>query len=347
MKKQLLGAAAVVVLTLGVLTPAAAAHRSVVPATAKLRVGLGVIAEVNDQGFNALAYTGLKMAHKRLGTKGTLIVAPNGGDYVSALNTFVSKHYPLVIAVGALWDNAVYRVAKANPKTRFAVVDGMPVDNGGKPAALSNVTDLFFRSQQPGYIVGVLAGLMEKKKVGAAKHNTIGMLGALPLPFITAQMCGYLQGARSVDKSVTVLSAFANTFIDPKVGKNYGEQHIAKGADILFGVADATGLGYLSAAQEHHRYGIGFAADQGHLGKYVLTSAEVGVQTAVFRTIRADLKGKLTAGPHYYSLRNGGVGYATNDMHHVPAKIRKIVAKRAAQVKSGKLKVPATCSLPK
>ncbi|HEV3312477.1 MAG TPA: BMP family ABC transporter substrate-binding protein [Chloroflexota bacterium] len=312
---------------------------------ATTKIGLAVIAEVNDRGFNSLAYEGLRLAKSQLHVQGSYTVTAQGGDYAAALNEFINQHDNLIVAVGFLWSNALYTVAKQHPKTHFAIVDGIPM-NGNTPTPLPNVASLFFRSEQPGYLVGVVAGLMEKDKVGAAKHNTIGMLGAIPLPFITDQMCGYLEGAQSVDKSVTVLSDFAGSFTDPSTGTAIGQKQIAKHADILFGVADASGLGYYKAAKDAGKYAIGFAADQDSLGPQMLTSAEVGVKPAVLQTITAQVHGKFKAGAHNYSLLNGGVGYATDHMHHVTTKIKNYVAGIEKKVESGKIPVNPNCTLP-
>jgi basic membrane protein A len=311
----------------------------------KTKVGIGVLFEENDRGFNSLANGGLKMAKSKLHVTGNLVVAATVNDCVPTLQSFVKQHDNLIIAVGDFWGNAVYKVAKANPKMHFAIVDGVPVDAKGNPIALPNVSSLFFKTEQSGYLVGVIAGLMEKDKVGIATHNTIGVLGAFPIDFVNGQMCGYVEGARSVDPGIKIVDDYAYQFTDPPTGQALGNKQVGEGADILFGVADATGLGYYRAADAAHKWAIGFAADQDYLGSYMLTSAEVKVQTAVLRTIQSQVKGKFKAGSHYYTLSNGGVSYATN-MHHVPSKIKAYVAAVEKKVASGKIAVSADCKLP-
>ena len=272
----------------------------------KLKVGLAVLQPADDKGFNALAIQGLHTAESKLGVRGTFTVTNEGADLVGSLNTFVTQHYNFIIAVGALWDTAVYTVASAHPNLHFAMVDGAAVNSQGHTVKLKNVASLFYRSVQPGYIVGVLAGLMEKDKVGAATHNSIGMLGAIPLPFITDQMCGYMEGARSVDHSIKIASGFTMSFSDTQKGQEIGQAQIANNhADILFGAADASGLGYYQAAKAAGKYAIGFAKDQDNLGTQMISSAEVHVQTSVFRIIQEQVQGKFKAGNHIFGLNNG------------------------------------------
>ena len=278
MSKLSLLTSAVLVVCAGVLvslSPAVAATTSATTTATSVKVGLAVIEPVQDKGFNSLAFAGLKKAKKQLHVQTRIITTAQNGNYTPVLQEFVNNHFNFVIAVGALWGNALYTVASANPKVKFAIVDGYPLDSKNRVKHLKNVATLQYKSEQSGYIAGVIAGLMEKNHIGAAKHNSIAALGAIPLPFIIAQMCGYWEGAKSVDKSVKFTDAYVMSFDDPQSAQTIGESQIQKNhADILFGVADASGLGVTTrAAADGHKYAIGFAADQDGLGSYMLTSA--------------------------------------------------------------------------
>jgi len=327
------------------VTPLIASHVNASGTPAHAKVGLAIIGGVNDKGFNALANRGLVEAENNLGVTGRVIVVPQNGNYNAALQQFVNAHYDLVIAVGALWGGALYDIAKANRSTHFAIVDGYAM-KGNTPVLMKNVATLQFKSEQSGYLAGTVAGLMEKNKVGAATHNVIGAVGAIPLPFIIADACGYMEGAQSVDSSVKVVFGYVGGFFDTQTAQQIGQTQIQKdNADILFGIADASGLGYYKAAAEAHKYAIGFAADQDGLGNYMLTSGEIGIQVAVYRTIKAEAAGKFKPYGHQFSVKNGGISYA-KDMHHVPASIKAKVAKVASKLAAGTVVVKPTCKLP-
>ena len=225
-------------------------------------------------------------------------------------------------------------------------MDGFPLNSKGKPQLLKNVATLQFKSEQSGYIAGVVAGLMEKNKVGAATHNVIGAVGAIPLPFIIAQACGYWEGAKSVNKHVKFVFGYVGGFFDTQTPEGIGQKQIQDDkADILFGVADASGLGYYNAAKSAHKYAIGFAADQDGLGNFMLTSAEVGIQVAVYRTIKSEVNGTFKPYRHEFALKNGGVSYAKN-MHHVPVSIQNHAAAVAQKLSSGQIVANPMCKLP-
>ncbi|TMC26681.1 MAG: BMP family ABC transporter substrate-binding protein, partial [Chloroflexi bacterium] len=73
---------------------------------------------------------------------------------------------------------AAWRAAQLHGNQKFALVDAAPVDDNGQSVDLPNVTDVLFKSQEPAYLVGALAGLMEKDKLGSATHNVLGILGS-------------------------------------------------------------------------------------------------------------------------------------------------------------------------
>jgi basic membrane protein A len=251
----------------------------------------------------------MREAISQYGATGSYLPSNSQADYVPNLTHFAQLHPTLVIATGVLMSNAIYTVAQQYPNQKFAIIDGQPTDAKGNVHNLRNVANLIFHEQEAGYLAGVIAGLMEKYHVGAARHNVIGAMGGLPVPAVVRYIAGYRAGARRVDPSVQVRIGYSQSFTDQGKGNTVGRTQIASGADILFGVAGASGLGYLAAAQQAGRYGVGVDADQGYLGKYIITSAVKRVDLAVFNTIRDLRAGKFVPGTHLFTVKNGGVGF--------------------------------------
>lgn len=303
---------------------------------------------LNDKSFNHLADVGLTRAENTLGISGSVLQSHTAADYAPNLTKFAQQKKDLVIAVGFLMENALYHVAKNFPNEKFAIVDGAPADDKGNTVNLKNVANLFFKPEQSGYLVGVIAGLLEKRKLGPKPdHNTVGSIAGANFTAVTAYNCGYQEGVWSVDPSAKVLIDFDDgTFQNTANAKAIGQKQISKGADILFQVDGGAGLGYLQAAQAAHKYGIGVDADQDYLGSYMITSALKKVDQAVYVVIKRLKAGTFKGGNNTFSLKNGATGYAT-DTHHVPASVKSYVAKVAKQIKAGKIAVSATCSLGK
>src|SRR5437773_2491105 len=58
------------------------------------------INQLNDHGFNQLAYEGLKRAEKKLGVRGDVYQSASAQDYVPNLSTAARRKADLVVAVG-------------------------------------------------------------------------------------------------------------------------------------------------------------------------------------------------------------------------------------------------------
>ena len=127
------------------------------------------INQLNDHGFNQLAYQGLQRAEKQLGVRGDVYQSASAQDYIPNLSTAARKNADLVVAVGFDQAAAVAKVAKEFPKTHFAIIDVDQRDLAGKP---KNVEGLIFREQEVGYLAGYLAGLQELKG-GEPQHDRL------------------------------------------------------------------------------------------------------------------------------------------------------------------------------
>jgi basic membrane protein A len=299
------------------------------------------IGGLNDKSFNHLAYVGLQEAGRSYHIRGFVIESKSPSDYVPNLTNFAQRHMGLTIAVGFLMENAIYQVAKEYPTQKFAIIDGAPADAKGNTVNLGNVANLFFKEQESGYLVGVIAGLMEKNRVGAATHNAIGVMGGLSIPSVNRYIAGYYAGARKVDPGIRVFLGYSQSFTNQAAAKSIGLAQIGQGADILFQVAGGAGLGYLAAAQQRGKYGIGVDSDQGFLGRFVLTSALKKVNAAVSLTVRDTMRGRFHGGDHLFTLRNNSTGFAPTS----PLVPKSIVAQATAYeklIKSGKIVPPTT-----
>lgn len=331
------------------LLPAHGAQARSVGAHPHASLKIGLVLDVggrDDKSFNQLAYQGALAAKAKYGADFSYLQSSAISDqiYLANLSNFARKKYDLVIGVGFLMAKAMYKAAKAFPDTHFALIDSAPADAKGNTANLSNVANIFFREQESGYLVGYMAGLMEKGKVGAATHNTIGAMGGVSIPPVNRYIAGYIQGARAADRSIKIKLGYSGDFNDQGKALNIGLGQVSQGADILFQVAGGAGLGYLKAAQKKGRYGIGVDADQHYLGPYIMTSALKKVDRAVLLTIGTVASGKFKGGDNLYSLKNNATGYGIVGSMVPKSIVAKVVA-REKLLASGKI-VPTT-TIPK
>jgi basic membrane protein A len=269
----------------------------------RLKVGLVADAgQLNDNGFNELAYKGLKRAEQQLGIAGRVVEASSAADYVPNMTSLARQGYDLVIGVGYAQGDAIAAAAKRFPNTNFAIVDVDQATLKGKPG---NVQGLLFREQQVGYLVGYLAAL-EAKRAGA---TSISAVGGFKEPPVDRYIAGYRAGAEAAVPGTKVTWGYSQDWEDQAKCKELALNQIAAGSKVVFQVAGGCGLGALSAAKDEKVWGIGVDADQSFLGPHVLTSALKGVDSAVFLTIKSLQDGTFTGGKSVvFGIDQDGVG---------------------------------------
>ena len=268
-----------------------------------LKVGLITdLGQLNDNGFNELAYNGLKRAERQLGVQGRVVESKSAADYVPNMATLARQGYDLIIGVGYAQGNAIATAAKAFPNTSFAIVDVDQATLKGKP---KNVRGLLFREQEVGYLAGYL-GALEAKRAGAKQ---ISAVGGYKEPPVDRYIAGYRAGAQAAVPGTRVKWGYAQDWVDQAKCKELALNQIQAGSNVVFQVAGGCGLGALLAAKEQKVWGIGVDADQSFLGPHVLTSALKGVDTAVFLTAKARKAGAFRGGGNaVFGLDQAGVG---------------------------------------
>ena len=272
-----------------------------------LRVGLITdLGQLDDDGFNELAFRGLTRAEEELGVEGRVVESASAADYIPNMSSLARQGYDLIIGVGFAQGDAIGQVAQRFPDTRFAIID---VDHEFVPGKPDNVQGLLFREEEVGYLVGYLAALQEQRRDGP---DVISAVGGFKEPPVDRFIAGYRAGAQKAAPDVQVFWSYSQDWDDQAKCKELALDQIQRGSGVVFQVAGGCGLGALNAAGERDRWGIGVDADQSHLGDHILTSAQKGVDAAVLLTIQSVLEGAWEGGGNAtFGLAEEGVGLGT------------------------------------
>jgi basic membrane protein A len=306
-------------------------------AASGIKVGLITdLGQLNDNGFNELAYNGLKRAERELGIKGRVIESKSAADYVPNITSLVRQGYDLIIGVGFAQGDAIATAAKKYPDTKFAIVDVDETSLKGKPA---NVQGLLFREEQVGYLAGYLAALEAKRDGGKG----ISAVGGFKEPPVDRFIAGYKAGAAAAVPALAVRWGYSQDWDDQAKCKELALNQIAAGSKVVFQVAGGCGLGALLAAKQQHVWGIGVDGDQSFLGPHVLTSALKGVDSAVFLTIKSAKDGAFAGGGNStFGLDQQGVGLGRFSANADKADI-EATKKVQQQIADGQIKdIPTT-----
>jgi basic membrane protein A len=286
--------------------------------------------------FNQLAISGARSADAHV----QVVASHAASDYLSGLQRCANARPDLVIAISPDMATAVWRAAQLHPTQKFALVDAVPVDDNGQSVDLGNVAALLFKQQEPAYLVGALAGLMEKGKVGNASHNVLGILGANHGPAVDPYIAGFIAGARSVDPGVIVKITYSDSQ-DPAFCKQLGITQISGGADIVFEVTGRCASGYIDAAYDASAYAIGSNNDEAFVSPAVITSALKRVDHVVALTIQRLLAGQFHAGRQVFSLQDDATGFSMPSSI-VPQDVINQVLDLRVKIRNGAITPPDT-----
>ncbi|MEJ7762283.1 MAG: BMP family ABC transporter substrate-binding protein [Thermomicrobiales bacterium] len=285
-------------------------------------------AGLGDQNFNDLAFAGMLRAEAELGITQQVIESTDQASFIPNL-TQAAEQGDLVVAVGFLLIDAVTEVAAQYPDKQFLIIDA--VSEG------DNVASVTFKEHEAAFLGGVVAGL-------TTLTNRVGVVGGEKIPPVVRYVVGFEAGVRSVNPGATVEVAYADSFGDPALGREFTLAQYNAGADVVFPVAGATGIGSFDAAREK---GPGFwviaaDADQQQLGaEQQLCVVTKGVDVAVYEVTEQAANGSFQGGVLTLGLAEGGVGLTDPVGNADPADLETANAYRDLIV-SGGLVVPAT-----
>jgi basic membrane protein A len=270
----------------------------------QVRVGLVLsVGGLGDKSFNDSAYRGLMKAKAELGVEPVYGQPEQMSEDEKYLRQYAEQGVDLVIGVGFLMRDALDKVAREFPQTRFAIIDAS-VD-------APNVASLVFREHEGSFLVGAIAGLV-------TKTGKVGFVGGMDIPLIHKFEVGYTEGVKYVNPKADVLVAYAGSgpeaFHDPVKGKSLALSQFDRGADVIFQAAGSTGNGVIDAATERGLFAIGVDANQNYMAPgHVLTSMMKRVDVAVFAITKDVVDGTFQGGLHVYGLEVDGVGYAIDE----------------------------------
>lgn len=256
-----------------------------------------------DKSFNEAAYNGAERFKKETGTAYREFEVTNEGQREQALRTLVRRGASVIVAVGFSQTAAVEKVAKESPNTKFCLID----DKLDTP----NVQSVTFKEEEGSYLVGMAAAL-------ASKTGKVGFIGGMDIPLIRNFLTGYEQGVKHVTPGAEVFVNMTGTtpaaWNDPGRGAELAKSQFARGADVVFAAAGATGLGVMQAASDAGKLSIGVDSNQNHVhpGK-VLTSMVKRVDVVVYDCMKSAKEGSWKAGHRVVGLKEDGVGYALDD----------------------------------
>jgi basic membrane protein A len=295
-----------------------------------MKVAFVLVGPINDAGWNASTYEGAVKVSKEMGFQLLYSESVPLAESQSTIRDYASRGAKVIIANNFGFGDAMERVAKDFPETKFAVLTGRV-----KGPNLSS----YDAGQREGtFMAGVLAALM-------TKSGTIGVVGGVDLPSIIKAAEGYKAGARYIKPGIRILTTYTGSFSDIAKAKEATLAQISSGADIVAHVANQAGLGVIQAAKEKAIFAIGSGADQHKVAPQAVLATAITDHSVLIRMVLDDAQSGSFGNQLIMPGLKEGVSYLSpfHDLESsVPPEVKQRLQEIAQAIKAGKLKVPET-----
>lgn len=308
-------AAAAACTTLAMGPPAALAQ-------APLKIGFVYVSPVGDAGWTFQHDQGRKQMERALGAKvATKFVesVPEGADAERVIRELAASGHGLIFTTSFGYMNPTIKVAQSFPKVHFEHATGYKT---AKNVGIYNA-----RFYEGRYLAGVIAGSM-------TKSNTLGYVGAFPIPEVLQGMNAFIRGARSVNPKAEMRVIWVNSWYDPGREREAAMTLISQGADVVTHHTDSTAS--VQAAEEKGVYAVGYHSDMSKYGpKAHLTAVTHHWGDFYTKTAQAALAGKVRPGNVWGGIKDGMIKLAPISAA-VPAEVKARVAALEKDIVAGK-----------
>lgn len=261
----------------------------------------------------------------------------DAGQYEPSLEAAVG-YADVIFVISYGFEDVLKEYADKYPDKVFVNLDTV-VENSKK-----TITSVDFVEEESAYLAGVVAALVttDTSIPNVNPEKVIGAVGGDVDPVIDAFMFAYENGAKSIDPDITVERKYLGDWEDTAKAKQATLQLYDQGADIVFQIAAAAGMGVLQASGERDLYSIGVDSNQNSIVPgHVVASDIKDVGAAIINVYKTIDDGSYVPGQViHYGLATGAVDVVFEGNSDVlPQTIIDKVDDLRSQIIDGKLKV--------
>jgi simple sugar transport system substrate-binding protein len=299
--------------------------------TGPFQVAVVMPSAINDLAFSQSMYDALKAIENEMGAENFKFVFSEGifvvDDAAAAIRDYASEGFNLVIAHGSQYGSSLQEIAPDFPDTAFAW--GTTVDTF-TDKGVNNVFAYEARSEEGGYVNGVIAALL-------SKTDTLGVVGPIETGDAKLYIDGFIAGAKATKPGIEVNVNYIGSFSDVALASEAAQTHVKAGADGLTGTAQMV-VGAIGVAEENGVAWFGTQADQSSLAQNIVVASQVYDWTVVLDDIISLVKAGTKGGKAYaLTLANGGLVMSYNAGYPLPADVKAKADEAVAGIKSGSI----------
>lgn len=226
-----------------------------------LKVGFVYVSPTGEAGWTYTHDEARQYLEEKFGDKiETTFVesVAEGADAQRVITQMAKTGHDLIFTTSFGYMNPTLKVAKRFPKVKFEHATGYK--------RAKNVGTYFDRIYEARYLTGVIAGYM-------TKSDTVGYIGAFPIPEVVRGINAFTLGLQSVKPEAKVKVVWVNSWFDPGKEREAADSLIDQGADIITQHTDSPAP--LQAAEAAGIYAIGYHSDMSEYGKTAHLTAAV------------------------------------------------------------------------
>lgn len=293
---------------------------------------------LGDKNMNDATYDGLKKLEEQ-GAQINVVEPDDASDYTNLQSLFAErKEFDAVFCISYEQTDALAKTAEKYPEQRFILVDS--------EVEADNVTNVQFRSEETGFQLGVLAGLLEKDSglPFMNEEQKVGFVGGQDNPVINQFASGYEAGVRLVNPDAQVDITYVGSFTDPSKAAELANSLYTNGCDIVFACAGGSGLGVFSSAEKNDGYAFGIEVNQNSNAPDHIIASGMRLWDVVMTDVgNMAAQGSLEGGTLTYGISENAlkVGFEGSNVQ-VDDKIKEEMNRYFDKVSSGEYILPKT-----
>jgi basic membrane protein A and related proteins len=294
----------------------------------KIKVGFIYVGPVGDHGWSYQHDQGRQAIEKAFPGKvtTTLVESVPEADSERAIEQLARTGHDLIFTTSFGFMEPTLKVAKKYPNIKFEHATGFK-----RAPNLSTYAAKFHEGR---YIIGQIAGKM-------TKSNTIGYVGAFPIPEVVAGINAFYLGAKSVNPDVKIKIVFANTWYDPAKEGDAAKALLDQGVDMLAQHTDSPAP--IQAAEARGKFGFGQASDMERFApKAQLTAIVDNWSDYYVARTKAVLDGTWKSEDVWGGINSHMV--VMSPYKNMPDDVKKLAQETEAAIKAGTLN-PFKCPI--
>jgi basic membrane protein A and related proteins len=285
----------------------------------KLKIGFIYVGPVGDFGWSYQHDQGRQAIEKAFPgrVETTFVESVPENDSERAIEQLARTGHKLIFTTSFGYMEPTLRVARRFPDVKFEHATGVK--------RAPNVATYSAKFHEGRYIIGQIAGKM-------TKTNTIGYVGAFPIPEVIAGVNAFYLGAKSVNPNVKIKIVWVNSWFDPPKESDAAKVLMDQGVDIVTQHTDSPAPVQAAAARGFLTFGQ--ASDMSRFApNNVVTSIIDDWNPYYIERTRAVLEGKWQSQDVFDGLAKGKV--VMSPYKNVPEDVRKLAETTEAAIKAG------------